>query len=94
MSLLTSNVLSQAAIGGGRVYVSVGYYSSGISVRALDENTGQPLWTNWPGTTYVHPPTYNSGAVFVQQGNAAIASSYLSSFNAATGHTNWAAPYI
>ncbi len=87
------NVLSQAATGGGRVFVSVGYYSSGISVRALDANTGQPLWTNWPGTVWVQPPTYDSGAVFVQQQNAANTSSFLSSFDAATGHTNWAAPY-
>jgi hypothetical protein len=89
-----NNVLSQAAIGGGRAYVSVGYYSSGISVRALDANTGQPVWTNWPGTVDVNPPTYDSGAVFVQQENAANTSSYLSSFDSTTGHTNWTAPYI
>jgi hypothetical protein len=89
-----NNVLSQAAIGGGRVYVSVGYYSSGISVRALDANTGQAVWTNWPGTVDVNPPTYDSGAVFVQQENAGNTSSYLSSFDATTGYTNWAAPYI
>jgi PQQ-like domain/Bacterial Ig domain len=88
------NVLSQAAIGGGRLFVSVGYYSSGISVRALDANTGQPLWTNWPGVVFLGPPTYDSGAVFVQQDNAANTSSYLSSFNAANGYTNWSAPYI
>jgi hypothetical protein len=88
------NVLSQAAIGGGRLYVSVGYYSSGISVRALDANTGEPLWTNWPGVVFLGPPTYDSGAVFVQQDNGANTSSYLSSFDAATGYTNWSAPYV
>jgi len=88
------NVLSQAAIAGGRLYVSVGYYSSGISVRALDANTGQPLWTNWPGVVFLGPPTYDSGAVFVQQDNAANTSSYLSSFDAVTGYTNWSAPYV
>jgi len=88
------NVLSQAAIGGGRLYVSVGYYSSGISVRALDANTGQPLWTNSPGVVFLGPPTYDSGAVFVQQDNGANTSSYLGSFDAATGHTNWSAPYV
>lgn len=88
------NVLSQAAIAGGRLFVSVGYYSSGISVRALDANTGQPLWTNWPGVVFLGPPTYDSGAVFVQQDNGANTSSYLSSFDAATGYTNWSAPYV
>ncbi len=90
----TGNVLSQAAIGGGRLYVSVGYYSSGISVRALDANTGQPLWTNSPGVVFLGPPTYDSGAVFVQQDNAANTSSFLSSFDASTGYTNWSAPYV
>src|SRR5260221_2816554 len=33
------NVLSQAAVGGGRVYVSAGYYFSAMSVRALDPHT-------------------------------------------------------
>jgi len=88
------NVLSQAAIGGGRLFVSVGFYSSGISVRALDANTGQPLWTNSPGVVFLGPPTYDSGAVFVQQDNGANTSSYLSSFDAGTGDTNWSAPYI
>jgi hypothetical protein len=88
------NVLSQAAVGGGRLFVSVGYYSSGISVRALDANTGQPLWTNWPGVVFLSPPTYDSGAVYVQQDNAANTSSYLSSFDAGTGYTNWSVPYV
>ena len=88
------NVLSQAAIGGGRLFVSVGYYSSGISVRALDANTGKPLWTNSPGVVFLGPPTYDSGAVFVQQDNAANNSSYLSSFDVVAGYTNWSAAYV
>jgi outer membrane protein assembly factor BamB len=39
-------VISQAAIAGGRVYFSVGYYFSAMTLRALDANTGQGLWTN------------------------------------------------
>jgi hypothetical protein len=51
------NVLSQPAIGGGRVYVSAGYYFSAMSVRALDANTGAGVWTNnLPGANSISPP--------------------------------------
>ena len=90
---MSHDVISQAAIGGGRVYVSVGYYFSAMSLRALDVNTGQGVWTNvLPGTTSISPPTYDSGAVFMQQGQGATPS-YIRSFDAATGHTNWATSF-
>jgi hypothetical protein len=85
--------ISQAAIGGGRVYVSVGYYYSAMSLRALDANTGQGVWTNaLAGTFSVNPPTYDSGAVFMQQADS-VNPSYTGSFDAANGHTNWATPF-
>src|SRR5438552_17302520 len=43
---MPSSAVSQAAIVGGRAYVSVGYYYSAMSLRALDATTGQGLWTN------------------------------------------------
>jgi hypothetical protein len=83
------NVLSQPAVGGGRVYVSAGYYFSAMSLRALDAGTGTGVWTNnLPNVNSISPPTYNSGAVYNQQGQG-VSPSYIRSFNAATGSTNW-----
>jgi len=83
-------VISQPAVGGGRVYVSVGYYYSAMSLRALNANTGQGVWTNMlAGTFAVNPPTYDSGAVYVQQTDGVNPSS-LRSLDATTGSTNWA----
>lgn len=88
-------VISQPAVGGGRVYVSVGYYYAAMSLRALDANTGQGVWTNTlPGTTSISPPTYDSGAVYMQQGNSGAGTSYLRSFNATNGNTNWQTAFI
>ena len=87
-------VISQAAIGGGRVYFSVGDYYSAMTLRALDANTGQGVWTNaLASTVRVGPPTYDSGSVFMQQGDS-VNPSYLKGYDAATGHTNWAASFI
>jgi hypothetical protein len=88
-------VISQAAIGGGSVYFSVGDYYSAMTLRALDASTGQGVWTNaLASTVRVGPPTYDAGAVFMQQGDASPNTSYLRSYDAASGHTNWAAPFI
>ena len=84
----------QVAVGGGRVYVSVGYYSSAISLHAVDATTGQAVWTNFSSAVFISPPTIDSGTVLVQQDDSAANTSYLSSYDAASGHTNWAAPYI
>ena len=87
------NVISQAAIGGGRVYVSAGYYFSAMSLRALDANTGAGVWTNTlPGANSISPPTCDSGAVYNQQGQG-VSPSYIRSFDAATGSTNWATSF-
>jgi hypothetical protein len=88
------NVLSQPAVGGGRVYVSAGYYFSAMSLRALDANGGTGVWTNnLPGDNSISPPTYDSGAVFNQQGEG-VSPSYIRSFDAATGHTNWETSFV
>lgn len=50
--------ISQPAVAGGRVFVSVGLPSRGLSFRALDANTGQRLWTNvFSAATTISPPT-------------------------------------
>jgi large repetitive protein len=87
------SVLSQVAVGGGRVYVSAGYYFSAMSLRALDANTGAGIWTNnLPSVNSISPPSYDSGIVFNQQGQGGTPS-YIRSFDASTGATNWATPF-
>ena len=87
-------VISQAAIAGGRVYVSVGYYYSSISLWAIDANTGLGLWTNaLAGSFSISPPTYDSGSVFIQQ-DTSVNPSYVWNFDAVTGHTNWSPTYV
>jgi hypothetical protein len=89
--------LWQTAIAGGRVYLSVGYYYSATTLRALDANTGAGIWTNnLAALASVSPPTYDSGVLFLEQGNSAAVGnySYISSYDATTGNTNWAFPFI
>ena len=87
---MQAGVVSQPVIGGGRVFVSVGLPSTGVSIRALDANTGQPLWTNvFSGATTISPPTYDAGAIYFQL----TYPPYLFSLDAATGSTNWATPF-
>jgi hypothetical protein len=90
-----ANIISQPAIGGGRVYVSARSFSLSdptLTLRALDAATGQPLWTNVISSTdTVSPPTYDSGAVYMQR--ISVNPSYIHSFDAATGNTNWSTPF-
>ncbi|HTL55819.1 MAG TPA: PQQ-binding-like beta-propeller repeat protein [Candidatus Limnocylindrales bacterium] len=79
------NIL-QPVTGGGRVFVSVGWYFGAMSLRALDANTGQSLWSNELGSAQaINPPTYDNGAVFVEM----ISPSATYRFDAATGTKNW-----
>ncbi|HEY5912741.1 MAG TPA: PQQ-binding-like beta-propeller repeat protein [Verrucomicrobiae bacterium] len=84
--------INQAAIGGGRVFVTTGWYYGAMSLIALDAGTGQPLWTNYLGNPYaINPPTYDQGSVYVQQSDDF--SPRVFSFDAATGATNWSTSY-
>ena len=90
---MPANVISQPVIAGGRVFVSVGLASTGLTLRALDAETGQPLWTNAFSArtaTTISPPTYDAGAVYFQH----TYPPYLFSVDAATGFTNWATPFV
>ncbi|HWW01387.1 MAG TPA: PQQ-binding-like beta-propeller repeat protein [Candidatus Acidoferrum sp.] len=94
---ISSAYIWQAAVAGGRVYFSVGYYYSATTLRALDANTGLGLWTNnLAALASVSPPTYDSGMVLLEQGNSAAVGnlSYLTSYDATTGNTNWASTFI
>ncbi len=86
--------ISQAAVGDGRAFVTVGWYYGPMSLRSLDANTGQPLWTNNFATAYaINPPTYYDGAVYVQRSEGGANPSQTFKFDAATGATNWSAPF-
>jgi hypothetical protein len=63
-------------------------------LRALDAETGAGVWTNTlPSTFSVNPPTYDSGAVYLLQSDGGAAASFVRSFNATNGLTNWATSY-
>lgn len=86
------NIL-QPVTGGGRVFVTVGWYYGAMSLIALDASTGQPLWTNhFDGSFSINPPTYDNGSVYVQSVNSS--SSAMWRFDAATGATNWMTPFV
>ena len=87
--------VSQAAVGGGRAFVTVGWYFGPMSVRSLDANTGLPLWTNnLAPADAINPPTYHDGAVYVQwSAGGAANSSKLFKFDAVSRATNWTASF-
>ena len=86
--------VSQAAAGGGRVFVTVGWYYGPMSLRALDASTGQPLWTqNFAAAFAINPPTYSDGAVYVQWSEGGVNPAKTFKFDAATGVTNWSANF-
>jgi hypothetical protein len=95
---------NQAAVGGGRVFVSTYGYFADQQLAALDAATGAVLWTRDFGAIHsVDPPTYADGTVYVATGGHE--DSFLWAFDAATGgerfHTayenqwsRWQAPVI
>jgi len=86
--------VSQAAVGGGRVFVTVGWYYGPMSLRVLDASTGQPLWVNnFANAFAINPPTYSDGAVYVQWSEGGVNPSKTFKFDAATGATNWSANF-
>jgi hypothetical protein len=84
--------ISQPAVGGGRVFVTVGWYYGAMSLISLDAATGQPLGTyNFPSAFSINQPTYDNGSVYVELSNDST--SKMFSFNAATLATNWASTF-
>lgn len=85
--------VSQAAIGNGRAFVTVGWYYGPMSLRTLDADTGEPLWTNNFASAYaINPPTYDDGSVYVQW-TEGLNPSQLYKFDAASGANPWSAPF-
>lgn len=86
--------VSQAAVGGGRVFITVGWYYGPMSLRVLDASTGQSLWVNnFDRAFAINPPTYSDGAVYVQWSEGGVNPSKTFKFDAATGVTNWSASF-
>ena len=83
--------ITQPAIGGGRVYVTSGWYYGNMYLIALDAETGQAIRTNNFGSWYsINPPTYSDGAVYVQRTDSMSGQiSQMVRFDATTLATNW-----
>jgi len=83
--------LQQAAVGANRVYVTPYQYFGSAYLMAVHEYSGQVAWQyNFASAYSINPPTYDSGAVYVQRCNNG-GDTHLWSFNAASGAANWAA---
>lgn len=80
--------VSQAATGGGRVFITTGWYFGTMYLMSFDAETGQPLRTNNFGSWFsINPPTYSDGAVYLQRVDSS--SSQMSRFDAVTLAPSW-----
>jgi hypothetical protein len=85
--------VSPPVIGGGRAFVTTGWYLGPMSLRVLDAESGQLLWlNNFASGDAINPPAYTDGAVYVQWTDG-LNPSKIFRFDAATGVTNWSATY-
>ncbi len=86
--------INPVAVSGGRVfYTTNGYFTSGMQAGALDENTGETLWTYALANAYsINPPTHANGRVYFQRGNS-YNDTHLWCLNATTGNLLWNAPH-
>lgn len=92
---MPSGHVTQPAIGGGRVFVTTGWYFGPMALIAMDANTGVPLWTNnFVERQSINPPTYDNGAVYMHISDGFNNSpAALIKFDAVTHATNWAATW-
>ena len=78
------------AVGEGRVYITPEVRFGDAFIYAVDEASGTNLWRHAFGSSYaVHPPSYDSRNVYVQQSIGSGSPTWLCSFNASTGVMNW-----
>jgi hypothetical protein len=93
--LIPGTLLQHVAVGGDRVFVTPSYYPNNAFLGAYHAYTGQPLWQRtFADTSSINPPTYHDGAVFMQRAMNYNMGAHVWSFDAATGRTNWQAPYL
>lgn len=86
--------LNPVAEGNGEVYASVsGYFSSGMSMEALDATTGNTKWSVGFGSPFsVNPPAYANGRVYIQTCNHS-SDTHLWCYDASTGAQLFNAPF-
>jgi len=85
---MPSSSIKEPVIGGGRVFVTAGWYYGNMYLIALDAETGSPIKTNNFGSWFsINPPTYADGAVYLQLADSS--SSRIARFDAGTLATNW-----
>ncbi len=96
VSYPTSNGLNQVAVAGGRIFVTPLSRFGDSFLSTLDASSGTELWRRqFVSSNSVNPPTFDSGRVYVQKGNSITPGndSQLWCLDAATGNTNWFAPF-
>jgi hypothetical protein len=92
-STLGSSV-SQVAVAGGRVFVSLPARFADSSIIALDASTGGEVWRK--SYTYVasmNPPSWHGGSVFTQVQDGPGQTSHLVGLNEADGSQQWASQF-
>lgn len=89
----TPAYIHQVAVGDGRVYYTTQSYFGVMQAAAVDPYAGQVLWTRTfnPGFA-LNPPTFADGSIYLQRGNHG-GDSQLWRLSAASGATEWSAPY-
>lgn len=88
--------LNQVAVAGGRIFVTPYTYFGDTYLSVLDASSGGELWRRQFVTSHsINPPTFDSGKVYVQKGKSTSPGndSQLWCLDAATGNTNWFAPF-
>ncbi len=87
------SALNQVAVGGGNLYVTPIVYFGTTYLTALNAISGQAAWQyNFNSAFSINPPTYDSGRVYVQRGDAG-SDTQLWSLDAASGNVIWSAPF-
>ncbi len=88
--------LNQVAVAGGRIFVTPLSRFGDSFLSTLDASTGTELWRRqFVSSNSINPPTFDSGKVYVQKGKSTSPGndSQLWCLDAATGNTNWFAPF-
>ena len=89
--------LNRAAIANGRAFVvPTGYFATGLAAKALDLQTGSPVWSfAYPSSYSSNPPSVFNGHVYFQRGKGTSdpTGPQLFSLNAETGEQVWASTF-
>jgi hypothetical protein len=81
---------NQVAVSENEVFVT-SFWTNAPRLAALEESSGEVLWSYMFNPGSINPPTYDSHAIYLQRGNSS--DTHLWSFDAGTGKLNWVAPH-